>query len=60
MTLGMIEQEFNIPYRTAYAAVRSGRLTEFGHPGRRILVLRADAETFKIRYRLYKKARKKG
>lgn len=59
MTLGQIQQEFNIPYKTTHAAVRSGRLAEYPHSGRRILISRADAETYKIRYEHYKTARGK-
>lgn len=58
MTLPQIEQEFGIPYRTAHAAVRSGRLPEIQHSGRRIIVTRANAEQFRIRYQLYKSSRK--
>lgn len=58
MTLGQIQQEFGIPYRTTHAAVRSGRLAEVQHPGRRIIVKRADAEQFLTRYNLYKSSRK--
>jgi hypothetical protein len=58
MTLPQIEQEFGIPYRTSHAAVRSGRLIHVDHPGRRILIPRAQAEQFKIRYDFYKAQRK--
>lgn len=58
MTLSQIEQEFGIPYRTTHAAVRSGRLPEVEHPGRRIIIRRADAEQFLTRYNLYKSSRK--